>query len=209
MTRTLLINCYQSEKINILRDLLNRFTNCRVVSYEKIQSDYQIASDINAVVVSGSESRIVNHLDKAKYEGVMQLIKNCNQPLLAICFGHQLLCSAFGAKTGTLPRPVIDQFEEVNVLQTGDIFALFKQGQALPLAQWHNDYVLKETLDVAGFKLLAESASCPVEAVKHKTKLLFGVQFHPERTTIRNETHPEGAKIIENFYVNNVVRLGL
>jgi GMP synthase (glutamine-hydrolysing) len=69
--------------------------------------------------------------------------------------------------------------------------------------------VLKETLDVAGFKLLAESASCPVEAVKHKTKLLFGVQFHPERTTIRNETHPEGAKIIENFYVNNVVRLGL
>ena len=209
MTRTLLINCYQSEKINSLRDLLNKFTNCRVVSYEKIQSDYQIASDINAVVVSGSESRIVNQSDKAKFEGVMQLIKNCKQPLLAICFGHQLLCSAFGARTGTLPIPIIDKFEQVNVLQTGDIFARFKQGQALPLAQWHNDYVIKETLDVAGFKLLADSASCPVEAVKHKTRLLFGVQFHPERTTIKNETHTEGTKIIENFYVNNVVRLGL
>lgn len=209
MTRTLLINCYQSEKINSLRDLLNKFTNCRVVSYEKIQSDYQIASDINAVVVSGSESRIVNQSDKAKFEGVMQLIKNCKQPLLAICFGHQLLCSAFGARTGTLPLPLIDKFEQVNVLQTGDIFARFKQGQALPLAQWHNDYVIKETLDVAGFKLLADSASCPVEAVKHKTRLLFGVQFHPERTTIKNETHTEGTKIIENFYVNNVVRLGL
>ena len=209
MTRTLLINCYQSEKINSLRDLLNKFTNCRVVSYEKIQSDYQIASDINAVVVSGSESRIVNQSDKAKFEGVMQLIKNCKQPLLAICFGHQLLCSAFGARTGTLPLPLIDKFEQVNVLQTGDIFARFKQGQALPLAQWHNDYVIKETLDVAGFKLLADSASCPVEAVKHKTRLLFGVQFHPERTTIKNETHTEGTKINENFYVNNVVRLGL
>jgi GMP synthase-like glutamine amidotransferase len=209
LTRTLLINCYQSEKINNLRDTLNKFTNCRIVSYERIQLDYRIASDINAVVISGSEARIVNHSDKAKYEGVMQLIKNCNLPLLAICFGHQLLCSAFGAKTGTLPQPVIDKFEQVNVLQTGDIFARFKQGQALPLAQWHNDYVLKETLDVAGFKLLADSASCPVEAVKHKTQLFFGVQFHPERATIKNETHPEGHKIIENFYVNNVVRLGL
>ena len=210
MTRTLLINCYhQSEKNNVLRDTLNKFTNCRVVSYEKIQSGYQIPSDINAVVVSGSEARIVNPQDKAKYEGVTQLIRNCQLPLFAICFGHQLLCSAFNAKTGTLPQPVIDKFEKVNVLQTGDIFARFKQGQKLELAQWHNDYVLKESLDDADFKLLADSASCPVEAVKHKTRLLFGVQFHPERITITNHQHPEGHKIIENFYINNVVRLGL
>jgi GMP synthase-like glutamine amidotransferase len=210
MTRTLLINCYlQSEKNNNLRDTLNKFTNCKVVSYEKIQSDYQIASDINAVVISGSEARIVNPQEKAKYEGVMQLIRNCHLPLFAICFGHQLLCSAFGAKTGTLTQPVIDKFEQVNVLQTGDIFARFKQGQALELAQWHNDYVLKESLDNAGFRMLADSASCPVEAVKHKIKNFFGVQFHPERITIGNQQHPEGHKIIENFYINNVVRLGL
>ncbi|MGE5187468.1 MAG: type 1 glutamine amidotransferase [Betaproteobacteria bacterium] len=210
MTRTLLINCYhQSEKNNVLRDTLNKFTNCRVVSYEKIQSGYQIPSGINAVVISGSEARIVNPQDKAKYEGVTQLIRNCQLPLFAICFGHQLLCSAFNAKTGTLPQPVIDKFEKVNVLQTGDIFARFKQGQKLELAQWHNDYVLKESLDDADFKLLADSASCPVEAVKHKTRLLFGVQFHPERITITNHQHPEGHKIIENFYINNVVRLGL
>ena len=210
MTRTLLINCYlQSEKNNVLRDTLNKFTNCRVVSHEKIQSGYQIPSDINAVVISGSEARIVNPQDKAKYEGVTQLIRNCHLPLFAICFGHQLLCSAFNAKTGTLPQPVIDKFEKVNVLQTGDIFARFKQGQKLELAQWHNDYVLKESLDDADFRLLADSASCPVEAVKHKTKLLFGVQFHPERIIITNHQHPEGHKIIENFYINNVVRLGL
>ncbi len=127
-------------------------------------------------------------------------------PILGICFGHQLLCSAFGAKTASLTQPVIERFEGINILQSGDIFARFKLAQTVPLAQYHNDYVQKDSLQDAGFVLLADSASCEVEAVKHKTDPFFGVQFHPERITIKNETHPEGHEIVENFYVNVVKR---
>jgi GMP synthase-like glutamine amidotransferase len=208
MTRTLLINCYlNSTKINDLRAVLNNYTNCIVVNYADIQLGYPLEG-FQAVVLSGSEARIVNAQDRAKYEGVLRLIETCNVPILGICFGHQLLCSAFGAKTGTLPQPVIDRFEAVNVVQTGELFARFNGDQKVILAEYHNDYVLKESLNDAGFNLLADSPSCEVEAVKHITNLYYGVQFHPERITIQNETHQEGHRVIENFFVHVVKRFG-
>jgi GMP synthase (glutamine-hydrolysing) len=212
MTKTLLINCYTENpntKINELRDALNKFTVCKTVPYTSIQPDYQIGEDIGAVVISGSHARIIKSEDKTKFDGVIQLIQGCKVPLLGICFGHRLLCSAFGAKTSTLPQPVIDRFEQVNVIQTGDILSRFRKGQTVPFAEYHKDYVLKESLEKAGFNLLADSQSCEVEAVKFKAKLFFGVQFHPERITIGSETHPEGHKIFDNFYSNNVKRLGI
>ncbi len=209
MPETILVNCYLNPaKIIELRNAVNKFSPCKVVSYENIQSGDQLGS-FDALVISGSEARIVKAQDKAKFEGVLKLIETCTAPILGICFGHQLLCSAFGAKTDTLVKPVIDRFEQVNILQTGEIFSRFKLGQTIPLAEYHEDYVVRESLDGAGFKLLADSASCPVEAVRHKTKMFFGVQFHPERVTINNETRLEGYKVIENFFVHMVKRFGV
>jgi GMP synthase (glutamine-hydrolysing) len=65
---------------------------------------------------------------------------------------------------------------------------------------------LKDSLGNAGFELLADSASCEVEAVKHRTKPFYGVQFHPERIIIKGDTHPEGHRIIANFYQTTVKR---
>jgi anthranilate synthase component 2 len=208
--KTLLVNCYlDSTKILPVRDAIGKFSSNIVVNYDKIGLEYQLPSDIGSIVISGSEARIVKAEDRAKFEGVIALIRASKLPILGICFGHQLLCTAFGAKTGSLPQPIIDRFEHVKVLHSGDIFAIFKQDKTIPLAQWHNDYVLKESLEGAGFNLLADSASCEVEAVKHRTNHFYGVQFHPERITIKGETHPEGHKILENFYVHTVMRLGL
>jgi GMP synthase-like glutamine amidotransferase len=193
-------------EINELRQVINKFSPSKVVSYERINSGYKVDQDIAAVVVSGSEARIVKPADKVKFRGVSELLESCTLPILGICFGHQLLCSAFGAKTASLTQPVIERFEEVNIIQSGDIFARFKLTQTVPLAQYHHDYVQRDSLHDAGFLLLADSASCEVEAVKHKTNPFYGVQFHPERVTIGNETHPEGHEIIENFYVNVVKR---
>lgn len=208
MPETLLVNCYQNSlKIIELRNAINKYNSSKVLSYQNLPSGDELEG-FGAVVISGSESRIVNAQDKAKYSGVMKLIESCKVPLLGVCFGHQLLCSAFGAKTATLPQPVVDRFEQVNVVQTGEIFSRFKLGQTIQLSEYHNDYVLKESLDDAGFRLMADSASCPVEAVKQKTKPFFGVQFHPERVTIGSETHLEGHKILENFFVHMVKRFG-
>jgi anthranilate/para-aminobenzoate synthase component II len=201
MTQTLLINCYlKTAEIAGLQKVLEKHSQVNVVPYTEIKIGYHIPQDVDAVVVSGSEARIVKPQDKTMFEGVMELIRNCEVPLLGICFGHQLLCSGFGAKTGTLAEPVIDRFEQVRLIQTCGLFDGFIEQQPITLSQYHNDYVQKEGLKETGFMLLADSVSCEVEAVKHKTLPFYGTQFHPERVTIKKETHPEGHRVIENFY---------
>ncbi len=201
MTKTLLVNCYlNSTKITGLQEVLEKYSQCTVVPYGDIGVDYQIGEDVDAVVLSGSEARIVKAADKAKFAHVLAFIKTCPVPLLGICLGHQLLCSAFGAKTGSLKQPVVNRFENIRILQANPLFDGFLREQALSLAEYHNDYVLKEGLESVCFTLLADSVSCEVEAVKYKRKPFWGVQFHPERITIEEETHKEGYRVIENFY---------
>jgi GMP synthase-like glutamine amidotransferase len=203
--KSLVVNCSLNDTIS--KDFLfavRKFSECTVVNFKDVDEGGQIAKDFEAVVIGGSAARIVQASDRAKFENVENLIKNCNFPLLGICFGHQLLCWAFGAEVGSLPQQIANRFEDVKVIQSGEIFADFKEGQTIPLAENHFDYVLKDSLDSAGFVLLADSLSCEVEAVKHVTKPFYGVQFHPERTTINSHTHPEGHRIIENFFTNVV-----
>jgi GMP synthase-like glutamine amidotransferase len=199
--KTLLVNCSFSGRVSEdLFKVVNHFSEVTVVSYKDVTEDYRVAKDIDAVVLSGSAARIVQASDRIQFESVERLIKECSVPLLGICFGHQLLCWTFGAEVGSLPKQVASRFEQVRVTISDELFAGFKEGQTVPLAENHYDYVLKDSLIGAGFTLLADSASCEVEAVKHATKPFYGVQFHPERITIKDETHPEGHRIIENFY---------
>jgi GMP synthase-like glutamine amidotransferase len=140
------------------------------------------------------------------FKGTVSLIKNLNIPIFSICYGHQLLCWSLGARVASLSEPVMDRFEKVRVVEVDEIFAGFEKYQTIPLAQSHYDYVLRESLDRAGFVLLADSHSCEVEAVKHKHNPFYGVQFHPERIDIQGQTHMEGYKVLENFYRNVVKR---
>lgn len=205
MIKSLLVNCSFTGKVSDdLLTAISQFSECTVTNFGDISQNYQITKDVDAVVISGSAARIVQASDRAKFENVENLIKNCDVPILGICFGHQLLCWAFGAEVGSLPQQVANRFEDVKVIQSGEIFAGFKEGQTIPLTENHFDYVMKESLYSAGLVLLADSSSCEVEAVKHKTKLFYGVQFHPERTTINSQTHPEGHRIIENFFTRVV-----
>jgi GMP synthase (glutamine-hydrolysing) len=48
-----------------------------------------------------------------------------------------------------------------------------------------------------GFARLAGSEACAIQAMRHATRPLYGVQFHPERYT---EAHPDGRVILANFF---------
>jgi len=47
-----------------------------------------------------------------------------------------------------------------------------------------------------GFQLLAQSTTSKVEAMVHRSKPIYGVQFHPERS---NDDHPHGRIILQNL----------
>lgn len=109
-------------------------------------------------------------------------------PLLGICYGHQMIAHTFGGK--------VEKGESAEY-GTGDIEidnddTIFK-GVPKKIKAWvsHFDQVTKLP---NGFVKLAHSEACPIEAMRHKERPIFGVQFHPE---VWHTEH--GEEILKNF----------
>jgi GMP synthase (glutamine-hydrolysing) len=202
MTKSLVINCSWSEtaKIQELLDAIGNFSNCSHVRFRDIHSDFEVKKDIDAIILSGSKARIVNPSRRRLFRETVSMVQRFGLPTLGICFGMQLICWALGCEPATLSNSVIDSFEEVRVLEVDELFAGYKVNQTITLAQSHHDYIKRDSIDAAGFLLLADSPSCEVEAVKHRHNPFYGVQFHPERIEIKGRTNPEGHQILENFF---------
>jgi len=205
--KSLVVNCSLNRraKLEELVRAVEKFSECESVQFRDIDASYEVAKDKDAVILSGSKARIVDESQRNKFKHVTDLVKHLDLPLLGICYGHQLLCTLFGCDVEVLAQPVIDVFEEVHIIKDGEIFSGLGLGQTGPFfAESHNDYVKKESLNTAGFVLLADSRTCEVEAVRHKSKPFYGVQFHPERIRIGSGIRLDGHKLIENFYKNVV-----
>ena len=145
MTKSLIVNCsLKATTSQALLKAVGKFSERIVVQFRDIDEGYCIDKDIDAVVISGSAARIVNPSHRHMFQGVVNLIKTCNLPMLGICYGHQLLCWTFGAKVGSLSQPVFDRFENVRVVDVDEIFACFGKQDMIPLSESHYDYVLKK-----------------------------------------------------------------
>jgi len=180
----------KSSKIGTLLTAIKKFSECTIIHFGDFHPGYQVGKDIDAVILSGSEARIVTPSHRDMFEETVNLIKHIHLPIFSICYGHQLLCWSLGASVTSFAEPIKDRFEKVRIIEVDEIFIGFEKCQTIPLAQWHHDYILRESLDQVGLVLLADSNSCEVEAIRHKHKPFYGVQFHPE---VRNK------KLLINF----------
>ena len=109
-------------------------------------------------------------------------------PLLGICYGQQMIAHIFGAKVGK-GKSAEYGLCEITVDEQDIIF----QGIEKPFRSWGSHFdELKEL--PKNFRKLAHSHSCEIEAMRHQSKQIFGVQFHPEVWHTEN-----GEKILENF----------
>ena len=69
--------------------------------------------------------------------------------------------------------------------------------QDLPeqITVWHSHFDEVKNLP-SGFMATASNDTCPIQAMQHRERPLFGVQFHPE---LFDDAHPDGRRVIENF----------
>lgn len=118
-----------------------------------------------------------------------EYIKHFDIPILGICLGHQLIAKTFGGEVSTSDTESYAQVK-INLLNTENLF----KGLESPLDVWssHKDEV--HTLPDE-FEIIANSSLCDIEAMKHKDKEIYGIQFHPE-------VHhtPKGEFIFRNFH---------
>jgi GMP synthase (glutamine-hydrolysing) len=133
-----------------------------------------LLADIKAdgLVLSGGAPRV--GLDQEKMGLCGEYIDKSGTPVLGICAGHQFMASHLGGKAAPSKIPEFGK-TMVTVDDEDDIF----KGLPTEFVAWesHNDEVTEVP---QGFVALAHSDNCTIQAMKHKEKPLYGLQFHPE-----------------------------
>jgi len=124
-----------------------------------------------------------------------------NIPILGICLGHQAIGMNFGGEIKRLENPLHGKTSEITVLSENSV--LFKNlPKKFKVMRYHSLYVddIPENLEVT-----AKSEDGVAMAVEHKSKNIFGIQFHPEsifteygKNMIRNFLNIEVSKTLQN-----------
>ena len=151
------------------------------------------------IILSG-QSHPWDQYSPESLKGVFEVIRNAGQPLLGVCGGHQQIALAYGAKVDLMERLHPGEGYEGAKRERGYLpvetngEAIFK-GLPPSVTVWHSH--CDEVKSVPeGFHVTAANETCPIQAMQHDERPVFGVQFHPE---LFDEDHPEGRQILENF----------
>jgi GMP synthase (glutamine-hydrolysing) len=110
-------------------------------------------------------------------------------PVLGICYGMQLIAHLEGGKVTPGPREY--GRAELEILQPDGLFDGFDERERVTVWMSHGDHV--ET-PPSGYDVTARSATVHVAGMRHRTRPVFGVQFHPEVAHT-----PRGGEVIANF----------
>jgi GMP synthase (glutamine-hydrolysing) len=154
-----------------------------------VVSPYNVVQKINelkpcGIIFSGSPDSVYEDGARTVEKQIFEL----GVPILGICYGEQLTCFLFGGEVVSAHKreygkAVLKITKQNKLLQEEGIVWMS-----------HGDAVAKLP---AEFEVIAETENAPFAGIKHKTKEIYGVQFHPE------VTHSIiGTKIIENFLFN-------
>ncbi|GAA3986937.1 aminodeoxychorismate synthase component I [Allokutzneria multivorans] len=168
--RTLLIDNYDSFTYN-LHQLIGEVTGTPPVVVRNDAHWTEVAlEDFDAVVISPGPGRP----DRARDFGISARALDCGLPVLGVCLGHQGIAHLFGGRVEHAPEPVHGRVSSVHHTGT-DLF----QGVPSPFdaVRYHSLAVteLPEELEA-----LAWTEDGVLMAARHRSRPIWGVQFHPE-----------------------------
>jgi len=112
-------------------------------------------------------------------------------PVLGICYGMQLVCRMLGSLVQAVPQREYGRVQ-LEVLEAGALFTHMPRCTNVWMS--HGDAVTSVSAD---FVPLARTRNCPIAAVRHRQRPIYGLQFHPEVAHT-----PLGTRIIRNFLVD-------
>lgn len=163
----LIIDC-GSDKVKNIENCLSNLN----YNYETVP--FTIIKDINineylGIIISGAPILISENNPFLEY---FEFLKTYKNPVLGICFGHQIIGAVFGAEI--YKQKEVRTEIEINIENSSVLFNLIQQ--PMVMAEDHTEAVNVP----ANFNILANSKSCKNEAMQHKMLPIFGVQFHPE-----------------------------
>ncbi|HTN63446.1 MAG TPA: aminodeoxychorismate/anthranilate synthase component II [Devosia sp.] len=186
MTRTLVIDNYDSFTYNLVHFLGELGAQIEVVRNDKITLDQIAAHPPEAIVLSPgpctpNEAGIcLTLIDRFKGD----------IPILGVCLGHQAIGQALGGEVIRAPHLVHGKTSKINHTGKG-LFRGLNSG--FEATRYHSLIVRPETLP-ATLEVTATTDDGLIMGMQHKTLPLHGVQFHPESIASEN-----GHALLQNF----------
>ncbi len=177
---------------------LKWFSDLHVIGRDALQTDEsrrQFYADYDGFVLSGSPHNVtdIEKPEERWMKAQEAFVRDCPKPVLGTCFGHQLLCHAFGARVDWI-RPDVPRknnaIAKMRLEKTVELFPGMAAGTVFSVEQSHNQEVVagslpRELENVAApeARWQAENAAVKesaVQLVRHRRRMVFGTQFHPE-----------------------------
>ena len=191
---------------------------CLVVPFYHVTSALMERLAPQAVVMSGF-ARSFEQYEPESFAEVAAWVEETSIPTLALCGSHQLLGFLYNGRLRS-GEPLCD--EPMRRLQPGEPVTnpdyhpefymergfypleLTEAGRESPLFRglgptpylYESHYCEIKTLPPS-FELLASTPECRIQAMQHRSRPLYGVQFHPEDYSDR---FPDGRRLLENFF---------
>ena len=126
------------------------------------------------IILTGGELHLYGRAAPAGAALNLELIEHATVPILGLCLGCQLIAWAYGAVIERLPAPV-DCPADIEILSSDELFAGIPS--PTPMVMAHNDAIVDVGVSLA---VLARSEFGEFEAIRHRRRAQYGVQFHPE-----------------------------
>lgn len=139
-----------------------------ICSYDAIPN---IVTNYGLILLSGSSQFPVEGNEQILNDE-FALVLNATVPVIGICLGHEIIAKALGGTIENLHHQHVG-LTKVNIVQEHDMFGGAKQFTVYE----NHRYGLKEVPD--SFEVLAETDHA-VAVMRHKTRQIYGMQFHPE-----------------------------
>lgn len=139
-------------------------------------------AQVQGIIISGSPIEWVDINPQDILEKFTWL-RETDKPVLGVCFGHQIIGQIFG---GIFSHGVLIDCEEHIDLEHDELF----EGIDSTFFQEHHVEAVSVPED---FVCIGRSCSCANEAMRHKEKPIWSVQFHPEISGAH------GKKLLQNF----------
>jgi len=123
------------------------------------------------------------------------IIQELDCPILGVCLGHQGIAHHLGGQVVPAPEIKHGKTSQIKIIEPSLLF----KGISNPFTamRYHSLVVSDENLPETLLVTARETQQGLIMALQHKTRPLYGIQFHPESIGT-----PEGKKILENFLIH-------
>jgi para-aminobenzoate synthetase len=187
VSSVLLVDNYDSFTFNLQHLLAAELGELPTVCHnDEIPFDALRRGEFAALVISPGPGRPERAAD---FGGCARAILEFDLPVLGVCLGHQGIATAFGGAVEQAPAPVHGEATEI-AHEGAPMFAgLPRRFDAVRYHSWVVAEPLPDCLEVT-----ARAGDGTVMALAHRSRPIWGVQFHPESIGT-----PSGAALVRNF----------